>query len=327
MWEIGLQVLILSYFDTKKGPTLFFSCSTEQSEHIPSYIMKKITNLLDLFQQDQFFIQSVEIYRTYNYFFQIPSKWARGLKELILISFIHEKTENELDIIEQFLKQCSNDIIAINDVYKAFYLINPERTSEEVKEIAITVYNMCESFLDNLPRIESFNEEKKQNKIVFVGLASTGKTSLINFMKNRVFNENTVPTIVQNITRFVLNNVAMTIFDIPGHESFHATWKNYLSRAKVIIFVIDSSNPNFSKTQVAYNLVLSIVKGSSTSGHIFLILNKQDLPDAMNESELRKGMKIQEKNADQLTVMAVSAKTGEGIDRFIEKLTEKLLEI
>ena len=84
--------------------------------------------------------------------------------------------------------------------------------------------------------------EKRDMKIVLVGLDAAGKTTILNKMR---FDEviATAPTIGVNTEDIQIKNVQIKVFDLAGQEKMRSVWKYYYSSIEGIIFVVDASNP------------------------------------------------------------------------------------
>ena len=83
--------------------------------------------------------------------------------------------------------------------------------------------------------------EKRELKLVIVGLDAAGKTTILNRMR---FDEvmQTAPTIGVNTEDIQVKNVNIKVFDLAGQEKMRSVWKYYYSSIEGIIFVIDSSH-------------------------------------------------------------------------------------
>ncbi|OLS22796.1 MAG: GTPase HflX [Candidatus Heimdallarchaeota archaeon LC_3] len=319
------NTIIISYFDSLKGPINFLNIFSKENIKIPKQIIDKVTKLLDLFQNEQFFTQSVDNYNSANYYFKIPSKWARGQNELVLLTFLKSKDESFIETIESVVKNLSAEILSIPDIFKAFYVKNTDRDSMQTRIKYDQLKDSCKEFSINLPEIASFSSHSQQKKLILLGLASTGKTSLLNYMKNKVFIENTTPTIIQNLVKFVFNNLNLICYDLPGHEKFRNLWKTFLPNSSIIVFIIDSSNPNINNARVALDFILSFVKGNLENTPLLIVFNKQDLSDAQHPNKLFSLLKLTNTPIKKIIPLGVSAKTGEGVEILLETITSILI--
>jgi small GTP-binding protein len=80
-------------------------------------------------------------------------------------------------------------------------------------------------------------------KIVLLGQAFTGKTSLINVYYFNQFDNNVKPTMASSCVDKVINTskgkVSIRIWDTAGHEKFRCMNKIFIKNTKIAIFVYD----------------------------------------------------------------------------------------
>lgn len=129
----------LSYFQRKKGFTILYS--------YPEDVLKeeekeKLADVIEAVVKEGFFIYQSSIISSLNYYFEIPSDWARGNKELLMISVILDTSINKkIETIIQAI--CINFVskLKINkEFFKAVYFndINlfPEEEHSNIKKIS-----------------------------------------------------------------------------------------------------------------------------------------------------------------------------------------------
>jgi len=110
--------LALLYFNTVIGPEIYFS----HPGSILEKVGKKMLGFFDLDMSDKFFEVSLieEDLKITNLYFEITSCWARGNKEMLMLSVITEKDfRNEL--LYDTMKDYTTKIKTIVNIYKAFY--------------------------------------------------------------------------------------------------------------------------------------------------------------------------------------------------------------
>ncbi len=112
--------VLLIYFDRKKGPIIFLS--------YPEQILKKenclfIANLMDQVNSEVFFSYSYNDYHTLNYYFEIDSHWARGNKELLMLSsvFNHQPSFETEKTIFSLCIEFSEWLKLKEGIFAAFY--------------------------------------------------------------------------------------------------------------------------------------------------------------------------------------------------------------
>ncbi len=126
--------------------------------------------------------------------------------------------------------------------------------------------------------------EKRELKLVIVGLDEAGKTTILNRMR---FDElmQTAPTIGVNTEDIQIKNVNIKVFDLAGQEKMRNVWKYYYSSIEGIVFVIDSSNVD--RIHDARDELLKLLANEEAKNIPCLVFaNKQDLPGAVKSQEL-----------------------------------------
>ncbi|MFX1595082.1 MAG: hypothetical protein ACFFBK_03365 [Promethearchaeota archaeon] len=110
--------LALLYFNTITGPEIYFS----HPGSIIEKVKKKILGFFDLDMSDNFFEVSLieEDLKLTNLYFEITSCWARGNKEMLMLSVITDKNHKS-EVFYDILKEYSLKIMAVVNIYKAFY--------------------------------------------------------------------------------------------------------------------------------------------------------------------------------------------------------------
>jgi hypothetical protein len=130
--------VIFSYFDFKLGPLIFDSYpeSTNDDE-----LIFRIQNIMDgAFNEGFFVYMSSVVPSTLNYYFEIPSEWARGGKEMLMISVILDKPITLLlgQSIQEYFTDFATKLKDIEGLFKALYLKEieqfPEKDHSDIKK-------------------------------------------------------------------------------------------------------------------------------------------------------------------------------------------------
>jgi hypothetical protein len=111
--------LILTFFHKVKGPEILMSYPEVELEED---IIEKLIRFFDLEINETFFeiILINKKKRIINLYFEVISEWARGNKELAMLSLImKEKYESRL--IYSFLVDTVQKIRSTEKIFKAFY--------------------------------------------------------------------------------------------------------------------------------------------------------------------------------------------------------------
>ena len=166
-------------------------------------------------------------------------------------------------------------------------------------------------------------------KICLLGDPAVGKTSLVQRYVYDRFDEKYLSTIgtkpsVKNMTYKDLE-VALTIWDIAGQETFQNVHNSYFNGASGAILVCDITRPETvdSLTHWSHRF-----HQSAPDGHIILVSNKWDLVDREEEGEtLNKEKDILEfSKFERCAYIKASAKDNMNIEDIFTALVEKIMD-
>lgn len=166
-------------------------------------------------------------------------------------------------------------------------------------------------------------------KIVIIGNSNTGKSSLLNVVSNRVFNNSYTMTIGVDFDTKVVNirkdgrvvGIKLQIWDTAGQESFRSITRSYYREAAGIIIVYDITNES---SYSALNQWIEDAQYFSRENiPIILCGNKCDL-DMIRSVNLRQATDFaKEKN---LPYFETSAKNTKNVNNLFEKIAELIYE-
>ena len=109
--------LVLTFFYKVKGPEILLSYPEVELEED---IIEKLIRFFDLEVSETFFeIILIKKKRIIDLYFEIISEWARGKKELTMLSLIM-KEKYESRFIYSFLVDAVHKIISYEGIFKAF---------------------------------------------------------------------------------------------------------------------------------------------------------------------------------------------------------------
>jgi small GTP-binding protein len=165
-------------------------------------------------------------------------------------------------------------------------------------------------------------------KVVALGAASVGKTSIIQRYCNRVFHSDQQSTIGAGFFTHIMTinelEVTLLLWDTAGEERFRSVGPSLLRGANGLILVYDVTQPNsFADLNIYLDMFLDTVQVDISCELPILVLgNKCDI-DERSISELQ----VEAWCAKNRIIhnYLVSAKTGEGIDDAINTLVRSLL--
>ncbi|MHA2231723.1 MAG: ADP-ribosylation factor-like protein, partial [Candidatus Hodarchaeales archaeon] len=166
-------------------------------------------------------------------------------------------------------------------------------------------------------------------EIVFVGLAAAGKTTLLNRLVTGEFRQHpsTMGFAVDSFD--YKDKIRLRAIDLGGQDVFiHSLWKQFIPRADVIVYLIDSADPDLM--QKARDTLLTVISWIKDKQPILMILaNKQDLSTAYGLEECIHKLnliEVADMPVGALQVFPTSAKTGFGVATAFDWLIAQISE-
>lgn len=175
--------IALSWFHRKVGPIVFYSYPEDDLEEDEKI---RIADQIDQAFEEGFFSRSFDNLISMNYYFEIISKWARGQKEMLMISAVFDESVPS-DIQHEVLGQCidfANRLKNKKEIYKAFYNEEDPQYSNEAEKIA--KYNeMIKLWIKELYwTVIEVTREKSEEEILADLMSKKSVHSLVKFLSN-----------------------------------------------------------------------------------------------------------------------------------------------
>ncbi|UYP47969.1 hypothetical protein NEF87_004254 [Candidatus Lokiarchaeum ossiferum] len=125
-------MLILTYFNPIIGPDILYSVPKNITDIVSEDDINQIKRLMDAATPGFFTHAFSAELNTANYFFMIPSAWARGKQEMVMITKIIEEESPNFNSYEHEFKEFVKIIKEKRkEIYKALYINNPPLNYEE----------------------------------------------------------------------------------------------------------------------------------------------------------------------------------------------------
>ena len=166
----------------------------------------------------------------------------------------------------------------------------------------------------------------QEKKILMLGLDAAGKTTVL-YKLHIGEVVNTIPTIGFNVETVRYGKIAFNVWDVGGQDKIRTLWRYYYEGAQGLIFVVDSNDRARIK-QAKEELHKMLAQDELSNVKVLVLANKQDLPHAMNPSELAQQLQLgKDKNATtnhEWYVQGCSAVSGHGLFEGLDWLGEAL---
>ncbi|OWF52170.1 ADP-ribosylation factor-like [Mizuhopecten yessoensis] len=150
------------------------------------------------------------------------------------------------------------------------------------------------------------------SRILMLGLDAAGKTTVLYKVK---LNEkvSTIPTIGFNVEEVSpCKGVSFTVWDVGGQDKLRPLWKVYFQNTEGLIYVVDSNDRE--RINEARDELSNILDDDEMRGvPVVVLANKQDLPYAMNTSEVADRMGLTKLTDRKWFVQGACATNGAGL--------------
>lgn len=168
-------------------------------------------------------------------------------------------------------------------------------------------------------------------KIVWVGMAGVGKTTIIKRLtepENLNFKE-TTPTMGYDVNELKDAETGITFlhWDMGGHEAYvDQFWDTNLANAHAVVFVVDASARDLVERAKTYLWGRVMNRTGADDVPTLVLYNKQDLEDVMSREDLDQAFEADKLQRRSVGVFETSAYTFQGLDESMEWLYKRLTE-
>ena len=163
---------------------------------------------------------------------------------------------------------------------------------------------------------------KKEMRILMVGLDAAGKTTILYKLKLGEI-VTTIPTIGFNVESVEYKNICFTVWDVGGQDKIRPLWRHYFTNTQGLIFVVDS-NDRDRVSEAKDELHRMLNEDELRDAVLLVFANKQDLPNAMNPSDLTDKLGLQSLRQRTWYIQGTCATSGEGLYEGLDWLSAQL---
>jgi len=163
---------------------------------------------------------------------------------------------------------------------------------------------------------------KKEMRILMVGLDAAGKTTILYKLKLGEI-VTTIPTIGFNVETVEYKNISFTVWDVGGQDKIRPLWRHYYQNTQGLIFVVDSNDrERAAEARDELNRMLS--EDELRDAVLLVFANKQDLPNAMNATEVTDKLGLHNVRNRDWYIQATCATSGDGLYEGLDWLSRQL---
>ena len=167
----------------------------------------------------------------------------------------------------------------------------------------------------------------KPIRVIFVGLAGTGKTSLINRIMKGKFGETDPSSSFSQYTKpYIRNGEAyhLNLVDTPGQEQYESTNISEIRNSPIIVLIFEVTNSD-SLENVKKIYENKILNDIGLEGHeVFIVCTKDDITENRLPNDQLENIFFKVDNQDiKYPIFKVSSKSGVGIQNLYEQIEEK----
>ena len=288
-------ILCLSYFDSILGPNLLYCSSPLNTQEHPD-----LGRILEFTEEEGNFIFTYRKYQTINHIFYIDSEFARGGKELLMITYMIRAAyfKDEITDVYNYLSSKAPDLESYASELKTLQELtellhsHKDRTnqnkilkiaSKELKKQFLKLFN---KYLEKMsPQIDlSTHLLGKGNlkKIYIFGPRNAGKSTLVKNLEVIQFlqykNNEMKRDLASKILDFIIDNIEVLTYECVDEDTDDERIRLYedcIDNAQGFILIYNASDKDSIKETIEmFQLVLNRCKDKGDTIPILIIGNK-----------------------------------------------------
>ena len=288
-------IIALSYFDSILGPNLLYSSSPLNTQEHPD-----LGRILEFTEEEGNFIFTYRKYQTINHIFYIDSEFARGGKELLMITYMIRAAyfKDEITDVYNYLSSKAPDLESYASELKTLQELtellhsHKDRTNQKKilkiasKEFKKQFLKLFNKYLEKMsPQIDlSTHLLGKGNlkKIYIFGPRNAGKSTLVKNLEVIQFlqykNNEMKRDLASKILDFIIDNIEVLTYECVDEDTDDERTRLYedcIDNAQGFILIFNASNKDSIKETIEmFQLVLNRCKDKGDTIPILIIGNK-----------------------------------------------------
>ncbi|XP_031173053.1 ADP-ribosylation factor-like protein 9 [Sander lucioperca] len=150
--------------------------------------------------------------------------------------------------------------------------------------------------------------ESAGTQVLVLGLDGAGKTSLLHCLATGCLEQDMEPTQGFNAVSISREDLHIEFLEIGGKEELRPYWQKYMSKALLLVFVVDSSNPQLFPVAKKH---LHELLASDPRLPLMILAHKQDLPGSCSITDLHDALSLSEVGDRKLYLIGTYVKKGD----------------
>ncbi|XP_026186142.1 ADP-ribosylation factor-like protein 9 [Mastacembelus armatus] len=150
--------------------------------------------------------------------------------------------------------------------------------------------------------------ESGGTQVLVLGLNGAGKTSLLHCLATGSLEQDMEPTQGFNAVSINREDLHIEFLEIGGKEELRPYWQRYMSKALLLVFVVDSSDPTLFPVAKKH---LHELLASDPHLPLMVLAHKQDLPGACSITDLHDALSLSEVGDRRLFLIGTHSQKGE----------------
>ena len=203
--KIADQTIVsLTFFKRRSGPLIYYYYP-ENSLKVTEKV--SIVDTMISASNEKYFIHQSSNLSSLNYYFEIHSEWARGKKEMVMISIILNTkiTKSIEDITLSICIDFETDLTSIKDIYKALYDKDLGSFSDEEQSDIEKISRILRTKIKELHKKIRILDSQKFTKVIFKGSMKIEKkldlTQIAQGIQDAEFNPEKFPGLIMKIEK------------------------------------------------------------------------------------------------------------------------------
>ena len=191
--------VMLSFFKRRSGPHVFYSFPEDALNNVEK---ESIGEMMIQASKERFFINHSSIITSINYYFELHSDWARGNKEMLMISVSLDRKVNQAieEIIHSLCIELESQLNSTQNIYKALYIDDLDRFSDEENIDIKTINEDLKAIIRDFYKKINIVQNQKNTKHVITVLLEIEKKLDLNQIAQKIedaeFNPERFPGLV-----------------------------------------------------------------------------------------------------------------------------------